>query len=88
MLADKDALATMLSSSRDHHDSQILAREDEIREREESTIHAKTCAQRAEEIESNRLRQSEINDWRRKQEQEMEILVMQIVQEEEEERET
>lgn len=87
LLADKDALATMLSSSRDHHDSQILAREDEIREREESTLKAKSTAMRSDEIESNRVRQTEINEWRRRQEQEMEKLVMQIVQEEEEEQE-
>lgn len=62
MLSDRDALKTLAETSHDNQKSRIAAKEDLVREKEESTATQLIARYTQDEYERNRYRVSEINE--------------------------
>ena len=75
LLSDKEALQSAMSASRDCHDSLIMAKEDELREKEERSVKERIARLRADMIEQNRARVAEIYEMKKREERVIEEMM-------------
>ena len=85
LLTDKETLMSAMSASRDCHDSLIMAKEDELREREERDVKERLSRWRADMIEQNRARVCEIYEMKKSEEGVIEEMMEKLSGEDEEE---
>ena len=84
LLSDKESLMSALSASRDCHDSLIMAKEDELREKEERDVKERLARWRHDMIEQNRARVAEIYEMKKREERVIEEMMEKLSGEDEE----
>ena len=84
LLSDKEALMSAMSASRDCHDSLIMAKEDELREKEERDVKERLARWRADMVEQNRARVAEIYEMKKREERVIEEMMEKLSGDDEE----